>query len=122
MKLIPPKLSGNEYANLVTAFAIIGAVEFLNNGYDVWDIFIGVIAIILGYSFVSDAKINKDFWYTFFTTSLMSLGAVIIISAVFFILSGYDEPKSQLYELVRFIIFLIIGFFFKKKYIDVKNT
>lgn len=103
-----PKLSGNEYSNLVTAFAVIISVEFGSGAYDAWDGFIGILAIVLGYSFIKEAKNKNDFWYSFLTSSLISLGIISLVSLVFFIVIGFSEPTGKhkfLYELFRFIVF-----------------
>ncbi|MDJ0581217.1 MAG: hypothetical protein QNJ66_14510 [Crocosphaera sp.] len=78
MNFLIPKLHGDKYANLVTAFAVIITVEYSGDGYDIWDSFLGVLAIVLGYSFIKTAKTNKDFWYSLITVSLISLGLVTI--------------------------------------------
>ena len=109
MKFLIPKLSGNEYANLITAFAVIIAVEYTSGAYDAWDGFVGLLAIGLGYLFINDAKTKNDFWYSFITASLISLGIVSILSLVFYMATGYSEPTGKEkfeFELVRFFIFI----------------
>jgi len=107
-----PKLSGNEYANLITAFAIIIAVEFSSGAYDAWDAFVGILAIVLGYSFIKEAKIKNDFWYSFITASLIALGIISIVSLAAFVYTGFTEPIGKdkfLYELYRFIAFICLS-------------
>ena len=77
------KIDGNEYANLVTVFAIIVAVEYSSGKYDQWDFLIGLVSVLLGLSFVKKSYENKDFFYTILTSSLISLGVVSIGSSIF---------------------------------------
>lgn len=79
MNFLIPKLDGDKYANLVTALAVIITVEYSGGDYDMWDRFLGVLAIVLGSSFITTAKTNKDFWYSLITVSLISLGLVTIL-------------------------------------------
>ena len=65
MTFLIPKLRGNEYANLITVFAVIIAVEYTSGAYDVW--------------------------YSFITASLISLGVMMIMSLVFYVATGYAE-------------------------------
>ena len=118
-----PKLSGNEYANLVTAFAVIIAVEFASGAYDVWDGFVGILAIGLGFSFINEAKTKNDFWYSFITASLIGLGIISLISLVFFVVSGFSEPGGKdkfLYELLRFVLFIGLSFVIWYKWVKNK--
>lgn len=124
LNFLIPKLHGNDYSNLITAFAVIIAVEYTTGSYDAWDIFVGILSIGLGFSFIKDAKDEHkkhDFWFGFITASLISLGIVSIISTFIFILSGFSEPKEPtlvfLFELLRFGIFLSVAIFIWKKYV-----
>ncbi len=107
MKFLIPKLDGDEYANLVTVFAVIIGVEYSTDGYDIWDILLGVFAIVLGSSFIKNAKKNDDFWYSFITVSLMSLGLVNIFGCFPFTSCNSTQFVPDSFN--RFIIIDIIG-------------
>ena len=127
IKKFAPKRSGNDYSNLITVFAIIISVVYSSENYDVWDIYIGFITIIIGMAFIKDAKRLNDSWFSFFTASLLSLGVVVLISSIVFTITGIEEPSykedkniASLYEVIRFIIFLVMSFSLKKLCIELK--
>lgn len=52
---LAPKLEGKEYANLITIFAVILAVEYSTGKHDIWDLGLGIVSAFMGYSFVKEA-------------------------------------------------------------------
>jgi hypothetical protein len=126
MKFLIPTLPGDKYANLITAFAVIVAVEYASGLYDAWDVFIGILAIVLGYSFINPARKLGDFWYSFITASMIALGLTSIANALILNVFSAVAPTcfndvetrfGQFFQVLHFVIFVIISFTFKKVYI-----
>lgn len=114
LKSLIPRKTGDEYANLVTAFAVILAVEYSDTGYDEWDFLMGLLAIGLGCSFLAKAQQLNDFWYSSLTSFLISLGAISIVSCIIDLFADLNEPPCSSafmhwFELGRFISFLLLS-------------
>lgn len=122
-----PKLEIVKYEGLVTVFALMLAVEYATGFYDLWDIFIGLLSIYLGYVYWKSAKENKDFLYSSLTASLISLGIVAAITGCVFVIAaflGFEQPsKMETFwiENCRFLLFGTIAFGFYKK-LNSKNA
>ncbi len=111
-----PTLRGDQYAGLVTAFAVIIAVEYSSGTFDTWDILLGIVSGILGYSYIDEAKKLNDYWYSFLTAGLISLGVISVLNAAVFLFSellswGLVEPQGGpaafFYDAGRLFLFLV---------------
>lgn len=99
---------------LITVFAIILAVEYATEGYDLWDIFIGVIVIYLGvYGYWDKAKQENEFLYYVLTTNLLSLGILNIFNCIIYFIFG--KEIFLLNNNISFIIFILTSFTLYKK-------
>jgi hypothetical protein len=109
-----PTLDANNYANLVTVFAVIVAVEYSSERYDAWDALIGIISIMLGYSFIKVAHQYRDKFYYFLTSSLISLGLLSVFNVAYYFITGCPDISTKLpeelfmIELKRVGIFLVL--------------
>lgn len=110
-----PTLEVAKYEGLVTVFALMLAVEYATGFYDLWDIFIGLLSIYLGFAvYWKYAKENNDFLYSSLTVCLISLGFVAAITGCIFVIAalfGHRQPYEEKFwiENVRFIIFCAIA-------------
>jgi len=107
---LKPKLKVNEYEGIFTVLAIMLAVEYTSgNDYDLWDCFFGLIVTYIGFFLYIDvAKKKNDFFYTFLTSSLISLGLLNIVSSFVFYIYG---ENSNFFKIeYRFSIFLFLLF------------
>ncbi len=112
----------NHYEGLITVFAIILAVEYSSETYDLWDIFIGLISIYIGcYGYWEIAKKETDGFYSILTSSIISLGITTITSSIIYMtyscFYSIELIKSYtfLIENIRFLFFIILIFFIYRK-------
>jgi general stress protein CsbA len=119
-----PTYEGDKYANLVTVFAVIAAVEYSSGLHDVWDLFLSLVSITLGFSFMKSENKKNDFFYSFLTASLIGLGIVGILSFFFELtpMKALVESKENktVYEIVRFFVFICLSYFISESHLRKK--
>jgi len=112
-----PKLEINKYEGLITIFAIILAVEYSSDAYDLWDGFLGLLVIYIGFfKYWEEAKKEKDFLHSILTTNLIGLGILNTVNT----LVSFGEKESFFGSNIDFGIFiftsLILYVFLNKAY------
>ena len=115
------KLVADEYAGLVTVFAVLLAVEYAGGAYDIWDIFVGVLCFFIGWKYRQEAMEKMDRLYTFLTGCLLALGIVGVLSGVVggciqvFVYGLTKSLRSPYWvDSLRCIVFLVAAFSFAR--------
>ena len=109
-------LSRNDYAGLVTVFAVFLVIDFAGSDYDLWDIFVGALCFVVGLKYKGDPEALKDRLYRFLTGCLLSLGVLSVASgtvgtiARLYNTPSVDEASTLELESIRFILFLFLAF------------
>lgn len=75
---MPEFKNGDRYAGISTVMAVIIAVEYNNDPYDIWDFAIGVLGIVLALKYKNDIN-GEDRLITALTSVLLSLSIVICL-------------------------------------------
>ncbi len=121
-------LEGDQYSGIVTVFSVLLAVEYAGGLYDLWDVFVGVICLYVGNSFIKGAREKADALYSYVTGCLLSLGVVGIISGIFgiYLLASKKlnliTGNQYIIELIRFIIFFILSIVLTKVFVIETKT
>lgn len=75
-------MSADRYSGLVTVLAILIAVFYVNESYDWWDVYLGIVGTALGIKYMADAK-NYGKLYVFLVASILSVSTVAILFFIF---------------------------------------
>lgn len=116
------QLGADDYAGIITVFGVLLAVEYASGAYDLWDIFIGVLCLVIGGRYVNAAIQKRDKFYSFITGCLLSLGWVGIFSGIYgmaLLVIGKvellkDQQVAYAIEQARFVIFILLSIFLMK--------
>ena len=73
--------SADKYSGLVTALAVLVAVVYAEERYDVWHAFLGIVGFILTWKYRCNLS-NDDRFYTFLISSLFGISTVAIVYAI----------------------------------------
>lgn len=123
------KLEISSYEGLITVLAVIIAVEYSGGFYDLWDVFTGLISILIGTKYWVLAKGKNDFLYNLLTVSLIALGVVSAVTGVIFFIGSFFGFSNQQgiesfrAENIRFAIFVFIsaGLYWKLSRVSTHN-
>ena len=85
-----------KYAELLTLFAIILSVEYSDSKYDIWDIFVGFLIIIISLVYAQTEESKDDRLLAALISFNFALGTVIIISSLFVL---FIPATTSLYHL-----------------------
>ena len=122
------ELKADDYSGIITIFGVLLAVEYASGAYDLWDIFIGILCLLIGRHYVRAAIQKKDGFYSFITGCLLSLGWVGIISGICgiaLLIFGQmkileEKPSAFIIEQVRFVVFILLSIFLMKNKVTSK--
>ena len=105
----------SRYVELLTIFSVVLAVEYSNTSYDVWDLFLGIVVVIVSYKYLALLRDEKNFTISFLTSMVFSLGIVTIIGSIVSLYIDLTIPfvhtitSFQLYGITtKFILFITI--------------
>jgi len=73
--------NADRYSGLVTALAVLITVFYAEGKYDGWDIYLGVVGVILGLKY-RKAVSRSDLFFSFLTASLLAIGTTACIFGV----------------------------------------
>ena len=88
-------MNADRYSGLVTVLAVLIAVFYVEESYDWWDVYLGIIGLALGIKYVANAADNGKL-YVFLVASILSVSTVAVLFFIF-------EKSIFLRELVPFV-------------------
>lgn len=98
-------VKADKYSGLVTALFVLVAVFYIDGEYDKWDIFLGIIGFALGMKYAV-AVDGLDLFFTFLTSSLISIGFVAVVYGIIELSSDMPCAVSQKVFESSFIVFI----------------
>ena len=79
------KFKAEKYSGLITITAVIIAVEYSDSPYDIWDMLLGVLVIIVSFFYAKDVNSKKDGLFSVFLVgNLFTLGFIAILYTILF--------------------------------------
>jgi hypothetical protein len=115
----------SKYTELFTILAVIMAVEYASTDYDIWDLFIGILIVIVASK--STKTKFKDKYILALTSFIFALGSINIL-AYFMTIAKYNNMLEYLYKILitpimftiswKFVVFILIsiGFYYYNRY------
>jgi hypothetical protein len=82
----------DRYAGLVTALAVLIAIFYTEDKYDGWDIYLGVVGLILGCKYTRKLS-RADWFFSLLTASLISIS---VVACVFGGIGVFDAVKQAI--------------------------
>jgi hypothetical protein len=107
-----------DYSNIITIFSVLLLIEYTNETYDVWDLFLGFVILLIGYKLKDNKEISSDRLYQFLFNSIIALGVFEIMNSLlafsFWLCPTFKKcllerflPFDSL-SFLRFLFFLIL--------------